>query len=62
MNFISYLCHNLAMRAMSAILNISFKSISNIIDDVEQLLSGFTEEHLSLPSHDELVMDLTTTY
>ena len=45
------------MRAMSAILNISFKSISNIIDDVEQLLSGFTEEHLSLHSHDELVMD-----
>ena len=56
-----HLRHNLAMRAMSDILNISFKSISNIIDD-EQSLSEFTVEHLSFPSHDKLAMDLTITY
>ena len=60
--FVFYCRHNLAMRAMSSILNISATSISHILTEVEQATQRFAEAHTTMPSHDELVDDLTTAY
>ena len=60
--FMFYIRHHLAMRAMSSILNISFRSISNILEETEAALHGFIQANTSLPSSDELCEDLTTMY
>ena len=50
------------MRAMSTILKVSPTSISNILSEVSSALNGFIDANTSIPTHDELIMDLTTTY
>lgn len=60
--FLFYVRHHLAFRAMSSILNISRTSISNVLSEVEEAIAPFALAHTTLPSHDELVMDLTTEY
>ena len=60
--FMFYIRHHLAMRAMSSIMNISFMSISNILTEVESAIDGFIQENTAVPSHDELVTELTTEY
>ena len=60
--FSFYIRHYLAMRAMSTIMKVSHMSISNILAEVSSALSGFIDANTSMPTHDEIIMDLTTTY